>query len=779
MKKSLNKIAIMWRYPSCKGFIGVIKRILYAVCMLTMFAQGVGAEERGLTLIWSDEFDYEGLPDSNKWSYEEGYVRSMQFQYYTKNRKENARVENGVLVLEARKEEFPNAKYRPNSEDWRYSRKVAQYTSASLHTRGKATFQYGRIEVRAKLPRGAGLGAAIWLKTVNTSTNLNKLNRGEIDIMEHVARRPNIVYATSHFSDGPGIGQNTVSTGRGNLRAAEPYHNDFHVYAIEWDEQKIKFFVDDRQYATLDITEADVVGEGPNNPFRRPHEFLLSFPMGGAPGNWRGDTIDDSALPQKYEIDYVRVYKMNNGQANIVLESDVGLTSGRAQQLNEAIMPRLTQAMLANTLAAVSSRIDGAFSEAAQNTSYQLDSRRLDSQALSSILQATLQKLPTYAHSLKGGTTDMGWRQMLTNSSFVLSLNDNDRSGTGNSLSLWGSSDYSRLSGAGGLDWNGAVFSVQLGVDLVHDRLLLGSLVSWSGGDVDLNFANIADEGSYQHQMVSVHPYLALASGGTQIWASLGYGQGELEIELVPDKLTTDTSLLSLAAGAKSHLSRILSLKSDLSLAQTNIDKSDHNAEQHINSQRLRLLLEINLLSNRRFTSALEVGLRYDGGGDSGFGGVLDTAVSYANPATNLTLEGRLHTLIGRDGYSEWGVSGVIRKGAGGNGQGLSFSLSPSYGAEGSSAHTIWQQNQIDSFDSRLDYHARLDARFSYGLFAFGSAILLMPYSEITYGATNSYRLGVHWPSNGRFDVKLYGEHHESDGDRAEQAIRLDGRVHF
>lgn len=110
-------------------------------------------------MIWSDEFDYEGLPDKTKWDYEEGFIRNNEMQYYTRNREENARVENGMLVIEGRKEQWKNPIYRQNSDSWRENREYADYTAASLITLNRASWRYGRIEVRAKLPEGQGVWA--------------------------------------------------------------------------------------------------------------------------------------------------------------------------------------------------------------------------------------------------------------------------------------------------------------------------------------------------------------------------------------------------------------------------------------------------------------------------------------------------------------------------------------------------------------------------------------------------------------------------------------------
>src|SRR5207249_4843060 len=114
------------------------------------------AQPHGWKLVWADEFDHDGAPDPAKWTYEEGFVRNRESQYYTSERLENARVEHGVLVIESRKERYRNPAYRAGSDNWREA-EFADYTSASVTTEGKAAWRYGRIEVRAKLPTGRGL----------------------------------------------------------------------------------------------------------------------------------------------------------------------------------------------------------------------------------------------------------------------------------------------------------------------------------------------------------------------------------------------------------------------------------------------------------------------------------------------------------------------------------------------------------------------------------------------------------------------------------------------
>lgn len=247
------------------------------------------------TLVWSDEFDKPGLPDPAKWGYEEGFVRNREVQYYTRDRLKNARVEDGLLVVEAHRESIANPRYRPDSQRWGDQRETAAYTSASLNTLGRASWTYGRFEVRAQLPRGQGVWPAIWTLGENRS-RVRWPGCGEIDIMEYVGKDPERVHANIHYGrDGEHRSQS------GSMHLAEPY-DGFHVYAMEWTEDRIDFYVDETRYHSVALDQA---GAGADNPFRKPHYLLINLAMGGS---WGGE-IDETILPQRYLIDYVRVYR--------------------------------------------------------------------------------------------------------------------------------------------------------------------------------------------------------------------------------------------------------------------------------------------------------------------------------------------------------------------------------------------------------------------------------------------------------------------------------------
>ena len=259
--------------------------ILLLFTFLTACNKNPEPEKPEWDLVWEDNFDNDGLPDSNIWTHEEGYVRNNEKQYYTKNRLENARVESGNLIIEARKDYWEGK----------------EITSASLHTFGKKSILYGKIEVRAKLPTGRGTWPAIWTLGENDG-EVGWPACGEIDIMENVGFNPNVIYANIHTT-----AYNHVNgTNKGDQITIEnptPYLN-YHIYSIEWFEDRIDFFVDGILYFTFknEKTGNDVW------PFDKSHYLILNLAIGGSWGGQQG--IYDSIFPALYYIDYVRVYKM-------------------------------------------------------------------------------------------------------------------------------------------------------------------------------------------------------------------------------------------------------------------------------------------------------------------------------------------------------------------------------------------------------------------------------------------------------------------------------------
>ncbi|HEY1023560.1 MAG TPA: glycoside hydrolase family 16 protein [Sphingobacteriaceae bacterium] len=236
------------------------------------------------TPYWYDEFDYTGLPNAAKWGYDiggDGWGNN-ELQYYT-NSISNASVGNGVLTITARKE---NSNGR-------------EYTSARLVSKGKGDFLYGRVEVKAKLPSGKGTWPAIWMLPTDWAYG-GWPKSGEIDIMEHVGYDQDRVHVTVHTD----AYNHSKGTQKGTNKVVAGASTDFHVYRVDWTPYSIKGFIDGEQMFQF-------INEGKGSsvwPFDKRFHILLNIAFGG---NWGGaQGVDPSVLPQKMEVDYVRVYKM-------------------------------------------------------------------------------------------------------------------------------------------------------------------------------------------------------------------------------------------------------------------------------------------------------------------------------------------------------------------------------------------------------------------------------------------------------------------------------------
>jgi beta-glucanase (GH16 family) len=236
-------------------------------------------------LVWSDEFDGNGLPNPEKWVYEVGYVRNNEKQYYTKARLENAETKNGYLVVTARKDNFSD------------NGKTYPITSASVISKGKGFWNRGRIEVSAKVPKSLGTWPAIWMLPENKSQGWPKC--GEIDILEHVGFDPKKVHFNVHVDKY----NHTKKNNKGKSVTCEDPDTKFHIYAIEWFDDRIDFYFDEEKVFSYSNEK-----EGETSwPFDKPFYVILNLAFGGGWGGAKG--IDESSLPQEFLIDYVRVWQ--------------------------------------------------------------------------------------------------------------------------------------------------------------------------------------------------------------------------------------------------------------------------------------------------------------------------------------------------------------------------------------------------------------------------------------------------------------------------------------
>lgn len=245
--------------------------------------QSVKDKQKG-KLIWSDEFNVPGRPDTTRWGYDIGGNGwgNNELQYYT-DKPENARVENGMLIVEAQQDSLGG---KP-------------YTSSRIVSRKKGDWVYGYIEVRAKLPRGKGTWPAIWMLSTDWSYGGWPAS-GEIDIMEHVGYDPDVIHGTVHTESYNHVKQ-TQKEGKITVPGSQ---DDFHVYAMRWTKKQMDFLVDDKVYHSV---AHDLKDDFRGWPFDKRFYLILNVAVGG---NWGGkEGVDPSIWPQRMEVDYVRVYR--------------------------------------------------------------------------------------------------------------------------------------------------------------------------------------------------------------------------------------------------------------------------------------------------------------------------------------------------------------------------------------------------------------------------------------------------------------------------------------
>ncbi len=246
------------------------------------------AEAPTWSLVWGDEFDYNGLPDSSKWNYDVGGHGwgNNEKQFYLENSLENGYVNDGLLHIAALKKDFEKS----------------AFTSARLTTYQRFSFQYGKVEVMAKLPKGKGTWPAIWMLPTSIKEGTEPWPLcGEIDIMEHVGKDPNVVHTSLHSE----LYNHIKGTQITHFEKFDDVFDTFHKYAIEWTTESIKFFVDDNLFFESYKGQDGRIATNEGWPFDKPYYLILNLAIGG---NWGGE-IDETIFPVEMQIDYVRVYQ--------------------------------------------------------------------------------------------------------------------------------------------------------------------------------------------------------------------------------------------------------------------------------------------------------------------------------------------------------------------------------------------------------------------------------------------------------------------------------------
>lgn len=255
-------------------------------------------------LVFSDEFDKPGRVDGTKWTYEMGFVRNRELQWYQRS---NVSVMDGLCVIEGRHEKRLNPNYDPKisatpvgaaskpQEDWRRSRQYAEYTSGSIKTKGLRSWLYGRFEIRAKLNPIQGLWPAIWFVGDTKPWPSN----GEIDLMEFYQQK---LHANTAYGEGGGTWDSVAVPIKEFFDMDSEWGSKFHTWRMDWDAKSIKLYVDDRLMNETDITNTK--NKDGFNPFHQKQHIILNLAIGSTGGD-----PSKVPFPTRFEVDYVRVYQ--------------------------------------------------------------------------------------------------------------------------------------------------------------------------------------------------------------------------------------------------------------------------------------------------------------------------------------------------------------------------------------------------------------------------------------------------------------------------------------
>ena len=470
--------------------------------------------------------------------------------------------------------------------------------------------------------------------------------------------------------------------------------------------------------------------------------------------------------------------------------------TGITTRLNEQILTRAAQAMTASMLEAVARRVEAVAggTGATSGYAYQFGGQSSLSGLLKSHGKAMLED-------------DMEYERLFDGASFVVPLSA-AKGGTGDgksgadALSLWGSRDLINLgSNNDGLDWDGQVVSINIGVDrLVGKEMLAGFALSSNQSDFDYVDSESDDaKGEYNYSNTILHPYIGwFPEENLKLWASVGFGSGEIEIDTEEKVSSTDTTQQSLSGGFSRWLlnstellsggATTVNLKGDVSMTSVDVEENADFDAQKVSSTRLRVLVsgeqQRRLANGGGLMPSLEAGVRYDGGdGVTGAGVELGGGLRYANPGGNLTITGNVRTLLAH-GYDESGVGFLLQLSPPAD-RGLSLSLHPVWGRTQSSADKLWNDGASEITDesgSDTSLQSSLDTEVGYGVAVsiLGAPGVLTPYTGMTVadGDTSHLRLGSRFAGGNGLSLNLEGAR-ENTADGANHTVLLRGEVAF
>ena len=490
-------------------------------------------------------------------------------------------------------------------------------------------------------------------------------------------------------------------------------------------------------------------------------EAAKSSPEGGFVEYYYDDPTDDTDRADIPKVGYARESSGATPFGRPVkfvvgsgfYQSSPHVVEARQNNAVKAVLPQVMRAMTASTVDAVSSRIQQATAGTPPAKGFRLG-------GASTLAEALL----TNGRALGNGSFDLS--RLLAGSSFTLPLNAAGTGGSGpfGNMTLWGSGDYRNFSGGNSqtMTYDGDVVSANLGVDTkLSADLLAGVAVAWARGAVDYQAFSLTGESTTT--LTSINPYVGWqAPSGLNLWATAGYGWGEVEIDDPAADATQASDLLQqmVAAGVNGPLvssdqlieggTTSLRLKGETAFTWADIDGAGTIEAVNLNASRQRVMFEgihvQTLASGATLTPSFEMGMRYDGGdGDTGHSLEIGGGLRYADPATGLTVEGRARTVPVHSGdYREWGVSGLVRLDPGAAGLGLALSVQPAWGQTASGVQRLWETGMSRGAVPANQAAGRVNARIAYGIgTTWGGQGVLTPYTDVSLSGEGSRRLSL------------------------------------
>ena len=483
--------------------------------------------------------------------------------------------------------------------------------------------------------------------------------------------------------------------------------------------------------------------------------------------------------------------------ASLIFTVTVASNTTATTRLNEQILTRASQAMTASTMAAVAARVDAAAGGAGAGVAGTTGAGATPTVAYQFGGQSSLRGLlESHGKAMLEG--EMEYERLLDGASLVLPLAaaDSDSATTAGAMAFWVGSDNRTLeSNEDNLDWDGNVLAVHLGIDRqLSQQMMAGVALSWNQSGFDYQNELDGSSGEYRYNSVNLHPYFGwYPSDELKLWGTLGYGQGEIEIETDVVQ-STDSAQLSLSGGFSRQVlsstdllpggATTLDLKGDVSLTSVDVEEKADFAAQEVGSTRLRVLVsgeqQRGLASGGRLTPSVEAGVRYDGGdGVTGVGVELGGGLRYANPGGNLSVAGNVRTLLVGE-YDELGVDFTVQL-APGSGRGLSLTLRPVWGKTQSAAERLWNDGASEITGGDTALRGSVDTEVGYGMSAtmLGSPGLLTPYAGMMATEDgNRLRLGSRFVGGNGLSLNLEGAQ-ENATDGASHQVLLRGEVGF